>query len=501
MKKAFLDFLVLLVVALAVGLVLFLYKTGENVQMLITDRSLYFVGGSLFATIALRSIIQLRQKGKEQQAQAQGLRGIAEAINKVAEKDLTLAEYLEGEVIPHLEGRTKRGSLDANTLIQVTEQALRLEAASNRGLELKIQRARDERQWQRELDLQKQEEARRLKLVPQRDFTSLRGVRPQIGVGVFHALADKIQRAYRAGGLKVQVIGGSEAFRSLLFDLNCQRGVKIEKLQGFDKTLAHELGANTCRSYSHNGTFRIAIPHPDPQDVYLENLTRQVGTLPLLTSILGIDEDGEVVNLCLSDPEVVHLLVSGTTGSGKTELAKTIIASLARNGSSKALKLLLIDPQSQGFGQFSSLPHLLYPIVANSLEAKERLQELVGEMEERYEAGRTSPAIVAVIDELVDLMLVDGKETEVALTRLTQRGRKAGIHLIACTQKPAASVIGGLVKSNFPTRLVGRVTSPEDARCGAGIGGTGAERLQGSGDFLLVKGGTITPFQTALSGM
>lgn len=500
MKKVLFDFLVLFALAFAAGLFALLYKIGDNTQALITDRTLYFVGGSIAAIVVLRSIIQLRQKGKEQQAWIQELREIAKAIDKVAQKDLALAEYLEGEVILNLEKETKKGSLNANTLIQTIELILRLKAANNRELELEIQRARDKRSWQKELDLQEKENAQKFEPVSQRHFISLRGAHPQIGVVALQAMGDKIEQAYRASGLKVQVIGGLEAFRALLFDLNHQKGVKIEKLQSYDETLAHELGSATYRSYSHNGVFRAVIPHPQPRDVYLKNLTKQRGTLPPLTSILGVDEDGEVVCLRLSDPKVVHLLISGTTGSGKTELAKTILSSLVQNALSQPLKILLIDPQGQGFGEFSSLPHLLYPIVTSSFEAKQELQGLVEEMEKRYEGGRISPAIVVVIDELVDLMLVDGKETEIALIRLTQRGRKAGIYIIACTQKPAASVIGGLVKSNFPTRLVGRVTSPEDARCAAGIGGTGAERLQGSGDFLLIKGGTITPFQAALSG-
>jgi S-DNA-T family DNA segregation ATPase FtsK/SpoIIIE len=107
------------------------------------------------------------------------------------------------------------------------------------------------------------------------------------------------------------------------------------------------------------------------------------------------------------------------------------------------------------------------------------------------------PSVVVVIDELADLLMVGGKAVQRVLTRLTQRGRGAGIHIVAATQKPTAAVLGSLVKANFPVRLVGRVTSIEDARTATGWGGTGAERLMGRGDFLAVAEGRVTRLQAA----
>ena len=111
--------------------------------------------------------------------------------------------------------------------------------------------------------------------------------------------------------------------------------------------------------------------------------------------------------------------------------------------------------------------------------------------------GRSEPRVVVVLDELADLVQVGGREVEGAVTRLTQRGREAGLHVVACTQKPTASVIGGLVKSNFPVRLVGSVASPEDAKVATGLAGTGAERLMGQGDFVVVAKGHVTRLQAA----
>jgi DNA segregation ATPase FtsK/SpoIIIE-like protein len=122
-----------------------------------------------------------------------------------------------------------------------------------------------------------------------------------------------------------------------------------------------------------------------------------------------------------------------------------------------------------------------------------------GDRESRLPHPSTSlrPSVVVVIDELADLLMVGGKDTQRALTRLTQRGREAGIHVVAATQKPTAAVLGPLVKANFPVRLVGRVTSVEDARTATGWSGTGAERLMGRGDFLAVAEGRVIRFQAA----
>jgi len=125
------------------------------------------------------------------------------------------------------------------------------------------------------------------------------------------------------------------------------------------------------------------------------------------------------------------------------------------------------------------------------------LNALVQEMERRDRTGVRLPQVIVGIDELADLLQVGGREVAEALQRLTQRGREAGLHVVAATQRPAAAMVGGAVKANFPVRLVGSVTSAEDARVAAGIAGTGAERLLGRGDFLLIAKGEVLRFQAA----
>jgi len=161
------------------------------------------------------------------------------------------------------------------------------------------------------------------------------------------------------------------------------------------------------------------------------------------------------------------------------------------------LALVLIDPKGQAFGVFDGLPHLTRPVIGETPETIEALNSLVHLMERRSLAQPGLPHIVLVIDELADLLLTGGKPVQQALTRLAQRGRGAGIHIIAATQKPTSAVLGPLVKANFPVRLVGRVTSIEDARTATGWSGTGAERLMGRGDFVAVAEGRVTRFQAA----
>ena len=210
-----------------------------------------------------------------------------------------------------------------------------------------------------------------------------------------------------------------------------------------------------------------------------------------------MDESGTPLLLRLSSPDVVHVLVAGTTGSGKTALVRTLLASLALFNRQGAVQLVLIDPKGRGFGPLAELPHVLGRVAATPEEGVLALGWLVSEMERRDRDGISSPALVVGIDELADLLATGGKAVEQALMRLAQRGREAGIHLVACTQKPAAEAMSGVLKANFPVRLVGSVASPDDARVAAGIAGTGAEKLLGRGDFLLVSKGEVIRFQAA----
>jgi S-DNA-T family DNA segregation ATPase FtsK/SpoIIIE len=184
---------------------------------------------------------------------------------------------------------------------------------------------------------------------------------------------------------------------------------------------------------------------------------------------------------------------------------RSLIASLALCHRRGQLCFVLIDPKRRAFGPLAGLPHLLRPVLSQPEEISQTLQTLVRLMLARDQQGRApvsaeragDPRVVVVIDELADLIMMSDKQTPQLLARLAQRGREAGIHLIVCTQKPTAQVVGSLAKANFPVRLVGQVTSPEEAKVATGYAGTGAERLRGPGDFIAVTGGQTTRFQAA----
>ena len=247
----------------------------------------------------------------------------------------------------------------------------------------------------------------------------------------------------------------------------------------------------------HGPNVHLEVPREDAQIVRLLPLWRQLPEVPKQSAILGLNESGVPLLLRLPSPEVAHVLVAGTTGSGKTALAQTMALSLAMNNRLGEVQLILIDPKGEGFGPLGTLPHLLRPVVHEIHQAIFLLGELVEEMVRRDREGISEPRVVVFIDEVADLMDQGGNAMQRLLTRLTQRGRSAGIHIIACTQKPLAASIGSITRSNFPVRLVGSVTSADDAKIASGMAGTGAEKLAGRGDFLLIAKGRVTRFQVA----
>jgi S-DNA-T family DNA segregation ATPase FtsK/SpoIIIE len=221
--------------------------------------------------------------------------------------------------------------------------------------------------------------------------------------------------------------------------------------------------------------------------------------IPVSTALLGLTADGVPLLARLSSPEVAHVLIAGTTGSGKSALLRTIAMSLALAHRSDVLRTLCIDPKRRTFQTLSRLPHLTRPPITEMPEAIEALHSLVRTMEIRDRRGETPdaeygtsvPRLIVLIDELADLIMQGGKPVAELLTRLLQRGREAGIHLVAATQRPSSAILSGLMRANFPLRLVGRVVSADDARVASGRAGTNAHLLNGRGDFLAISGGDL----------
>ena len=316
-----------------------------------------------------------------------------------------------------------------------------------------------------------------------------------------NAQADLIEAVLGAHRVKARVSGGDVTPRWVRFEVQTALGAKVGAVQALKEELALALGAPSVRIARQNGALAVEVPRTDAAPVRLDALLRQLGPLPALTAVLGVTADGRPLLLRLPSPEVAHVLVAGTTGSGKTELLRTMALSLAARNRQAQLQLLLIDPKGRGLGPLAALPHALSDVVTDAEQAARVLAWLLAEMERRDREGHTTPHIVCLIDELADVLAAGGKTTEAALVRLAARGREAGLHLVVGTQKPASAVMSGLLKANFPVRLVGRVASADDARVAAGVKGSGAERLLGRGDFVAVAAGGITRFQAALGEM
>jgi S-DNA-T family DNA segregation ATPase FtsK/SpoIIIE len=344
--------------------------------------------------------------------------------------------------------------------------------------------------------------------------------------------ADRIEAVLAHHKVPARVTGGTVTPRWIRFQVVPALGARIASITGLAEELAAALDAPTVRVARQGATIAVEVPRDDPHPVRLIPLLRGMRNVPPVTAVLGIAEDGVPLLIRLPSPDVAHILVAGTTGSGKTALLRAMVLSLAYfNGAGRTehvamcaatcdpaplrpatcdLRLVLIDPKGSAFRDLEGLPHLARPVIRDPAEAVEALGSLVRLMEVQSRQGykdtrgeasplSTSPlsTCILVIDELADLLMVAGAEAERPLTRLLQRGREAGIHVIAATQKPTAAVIGSLVKANFPVRLVGKVTSPEDARVATGWKGTGAERLLGRGDFIAVAEGQLHRFQAA----
>jgi len=332
--------------------------------------------------------------------------------------------------------------------------------------------------------------------------------------------AARIESVLGAHKVPARVWQATVTPRFVRFDVTTALGTKLTKVSSLAEELAFSLGARDARVYREGGVLHVEVPRETPRAVELLPLCGRLANVPAMCAVLGVDDGGVPLLLRLDSPDVAHVLLAGATGSGKTALARTLLLSLAMHNPAGRLQMVLIDPKGRGLAPLAELPHL-WPgmgrlsavagqvwhaagtptgqpgVVQDVATAAGLLDLVVAEMERRDAAGCALPRLIVAIDELADLLTTGGKAVAEALTRLTQRGREAGIHVLAATQRPAAALVGGMMKANFPVRLVGSVTSPEDAKVAAGIAGTHAERLLGRGDFLLVAKGQVIRFQAA----
>ncbi len=282
--------------------------------------------------------------------------------------------------------------------------------------------------------------------------------------------------------------------------------IKVSKILTLQDDLAMALKAQTIRIQAPvpgKDVVGIEIPNHKIDTIYLRSVLDseifKKSSSPL-TIALGKDIVG---NPFVTDlKKLPHLLIAGTTGSGKSVGINAMLLSLLYRNSPETLRLLMIDPKMLEFSMYNEIPHLLTPVITQSKEAVSALANMVGEMERRYqimsqsktkniesynekaqkEGLTTMPYIVIIIDELADLMMTSGKDVEFYISRLAQMARAAGIHLLVATQRPSVDVVTGLIKANLPSRISFKVGSKIDSK--VIIDGYGAESLLGRGDML-----------------
>jgi len=286
-----------------------------------------------------------------------------------------------------------------------------------------------------------------------------------------------------------------------LYEFEPAPGVKVSKIINLSEDIARNTSSESARIATIPGsnTIGIELPKPQRENVFLSEVIsdgsfkKKDTKLPIALgkSISGLPITGDLSTM-------PHLLIAGTTGSGKSVCINTIILSLLYKHSPEKCKFILIDPKMLELSTYEGIPHLLCPVITEAKKAASVLGWVVKEMENRYklmtkvgvrnidgynEKHKISmPYIVVIVDEMSDLMLVAGKDIENYIQKLSQMARAAGIHIIMATQRPSVDVITGTIKANFPTRISFQVTSKIDSR--TILGEQGAEQLLGKGDML-----------------
>lgn len=312
-------------------------------------------------------------------------------------------------------------------------------------------------------------------------------MRGQVLQQYLNSQADRIEAVLRENDLLARVDGGLVGPRLVVFRLRVAGHAAnlLDRLRKLEETLALRLDQSQVQIRRDGGRLLLLVPLPGrPRPVWLEAYRK---FLRPNTMLLGVRADApdHPLLICPAHPDVAHILVTGSTGSGKTVLLKTMILSLASATSPERARLILIDPKGGQFAGLERLPQLAEMVRGRSQAVASILAELAAEMEQRDQSGQREPRIYVFIDELADALALGQAEVAAPLTRLAQRGRGSGLHLVAGTQKPTAEAIGGLIKFNFRARIVGAVPSSSDAVVASGVRQSGAERLLGQGDFMI----------------
>jgi len=333
--------------------------------------------------------------------------------------------------------------------------------------------------------------------------------------------AKKLEKTFQSFGVRAKVTQVHLGPAVTKYEVLPDTGVKVSKIVSLHDDLALALAARDIRIEAPipgKSAIGIEVPNSEVSIVSLrEVLESEENNRPdaKLLFALGRDVTGQAVMTELN--KMPHLLVAGSTGSGKSVCINGIITSIIMRAKPHEVKMMMIDPKMVELNVYNGIPHLLAPVVTDPRKAAQALKKIVSEMERRYElfshTGTRNiegyneyvrvfneenedkhpklPFIVVIVDELADLMMVASNEVEDAITRLAQMARAAGIHLIIATQRPSVNVITGVIKANIPSRIAFAVSSSIDSRTILDMGG--AEKLLGRGDMLFLGAGQSKP--------
>ncbi len=325
--------------------------------------------------------------------------------------------------------------------------------------------------------------------------------------------ADKLINTLNDFGIEAKILQATVGPTITRYEIQPKPGIKVSKIVGLTDDIALSLAAKSIR---------IVAPIPGKMAIGIEvpnEKASMVGIKDILSSPeftthksnlafgLGKDVSGGIVVADIAD--MPHLLIAGSTGSGKSVCINTLISSILFKASPEDVKMIMIDPKMVELANYNGIPHLMLPVVTDPKKAANALNWAVSEMNRRYKLfaenqvkdikgynekiSEKMPKIVIIIDELADLMMVSSNDVEASICRLAQMARAAGMHLIVATQRPSVDVITGLIKSNIPTRISFAVSSSTDSRTILDEGG--AEKLLGKGDMLYYPVNAAKPYR------
>ncbi|RYG74947.1 DNA translocase FtsK [Lentibacillus lipolyticus] len=322
-----------------------------------------------------------------------------------------------------------------------------------------------------------------------------------------------LERTLKHFHVRAKVVHTTQGPSVTRFEVQPEPGVKVSKIKNLSDDLKLNLAAKDIRMEAPipgKSTIGIEIPNQHAQKVGLQEIFDskpfQANTSPLTVGLgLSIEGEPQITDI----QKMPHGLIAGATGSGKSVCINAILISLLYKSNHEEVKFLMIDPKMVELAPFNGIPHLLSPVITDVKAATASLKWAVGEMEERYDKfvqegvrdikrfnqrmereqrrEEKMPFIVIVIDELADLMMAAPQDVEDSISRIAQKARACGIHLLLATQRPSVDVITGLIKANIPTRIAFSVSSQVDSR--TILDASGAEKLLGNGDMLFIENG------------